>query len=172
MQSIATIEVLYHAIAILSCRSKSEEAPLQASSSYLRQSLAASRLTSATAQEYREQLVLFPFVPYAVSLSLSVAYRELRHSKAPLHRSRARTSLQANCNVLQDLGKVFWSASMMANMCESTLREMDRVYAAVSNLQQRKTQNNGIDDVRDSVVNSARYEQLKAASGMRKNLLW
>jgi hypothetical protein len=89
-------------------------------------------------QEFRGQLSLIPVVPYAVSLSLSVAYRELRHSKVPMYRARARSQLQANCVLLQELGEIFWSASAMAEMGEQTVREMDRVVYSMTNPQQQK----------------------------------
>jgi hypothetical protein len=131
---------MYHAVAILSCRSRSFEEPQRSSTSYIRQSLSAAQITSIVDQEFRDQLSLFPFVPYAVSLSLSVAYREMRHSKIPIYRARARFKLQNICDVLQRLGGIFWSASMLGDMGQATIREMDRVYSTVANSQQRENQ--------------------------------
>jgi hypothetical protein len=131
---------MYHAVAILSCRSRSFEEPQRSSTSYIRQSLSAAEITSIVDQEFRDQLSLFPFVPCAVSLSLSVAYREMRHSKIPMYRARARLKLQNICDLLQSLGQIFWSASMLGDMGQATIREMDRVYSTVANSQQRENQ--------------------------------
>lgn len=136
----ATIETFYHAVAMLSYRSKTWDNPQRSSPSYIRQSLASSHISSTTIKEVRDQLVLFPFIPYAFSLSLSVAYREMRHNKMPMSRARARTQFQNNCEVLNRLGDIFWSASVMAEMGKSTLKEMDRVYSVVAVSGQRKLQ--------------------------------
>ena len=90
--------------------------------------------------EFRDQLVLLPFVPYAVSLSLSVVYREMRRSKIPMYRARARNALEANCRILENLGQIFWSAAVMASMGNLTLKELDRVYSNVTDAESRKHQ--------------------------------
>lgn len=125
---------------MLSCHSKIGEPPNHSSPAYVRQSRSASQVTSIFSQEGWGQLVLLPFVPYAVSLSLRVAYREMRSTKIPLYRGRARAQLQENCTILERLGETFSSASTMAEMGISTLQEMDRVYSAVKESRQRKTQ--------------------------------
>jgi Fungal specific transcription factor domain len=134
----ATIETLYHAIAILSCRAKFPSEPHFSSTSYLRQNHSATQITSIVGDSSRKHLSWFPFVPYAVSLSLSVAYREMRHSRIPMYRARARSAMIRNCDILQDIEDVSWSASMMAEMGKATLKEMDRVYNEVATGRQRK----------------------------------
>jgi hypothetical protein len=136
---LATIEILYHAVAILSCRSKSDKSPVRPSKSYSRQSFSADQITKMIGHDFHDQLILLPFVPYAASLSLSLAYREMRHSKLAMYRARARAQLQKNCQVLEELGKIFWSASIMADMGKSTLKELDRVHSAVTDSQRRKS---------------------------------
>lgn len=128
---------------MLSYRSKTLESlngPQRSSISYLRQSLASSRVSLTAGREIRDQLLLFPFVPYAFSLSLSVAYREMRYNKLPMSRARARTQFQSSCDILSELGEIFWSASTIAEMGKSTLKEMDRVYSIVAVSEQRKSQ--------------------------------
>ena len=71
-------------------------------------------------------------MPYAVSLSLSVAYREMRHNRVPMYRTRAQVDLKTNCRVLEKLGKIFWAASVTAEMGKSTLKEIDKVYSSVT----------------------------------------
>jgi hypothetical protein len=137
----ATIETLYQAIAILSCRSKSYSDLQRSSVPYLRQSLAALHVTTHVSHyldlPLQDQLVLFRFIPYAVSLSLSIAYREMRHSKIPLYRARARDQVQANCTVLQRLGEVWYEAEKMAEMAMKTIREVERVITFISGVEQR-----------------------------------
>ena len=52
-----------------------------------------------------------------------------------MYRARAQVDLTANCRVLENLGKVFWSALVMADMGNLTLRELDKVY---TDAQQRR----------------------------------
>jgi hypothetical protein len=128
---VATIETLYHAVAILSCRSKTLTDTQRSSVSYLRQSLSTSTLSSTIGRELQE-LVLFPFVPYAVSLALSISYREMRHGKVSLHRARARTQFQTISDALSGLKETFRSAATTADMGKKLLKEMDRVVSTVA----------------------------------------
>lgn len=89
-------------------------------------------------EEFHGQLSLLPIVPYAVSLSLRVAYRDLRLSKTPMFRTRARKLLLANCSVLRELGDMFWSAVVMADLAEQTIREMDKAFSSVVNAQHQE----------------------------------
>ena len=133
----ATIETLYHAVSMLSCRPRSFNTKILSSASRSRRDLSAERVTSLVLDEQVGQLTYFPFVPYAVSLSLSVAYSEMRHTKVPMLRARARDKLQINCDLLERLGEIFYLAGLMSDMGKSTLDEYDRIYlTAVENYQQ------------------------------------
>ncbi|KAB8290811.1 hypothetical protein EYC80_008448 [Monilinia laxa] len=129
---LATIEIFYHSISIISHRSHIWAIPNRSSASYLRQSLSTSILSFTTPHELQDQLILFPFVPYAISLSLSIAYREMRHNKLPVHRMRARAHFQASCRLLEGLEDKYWTAANAANMGKKMLREIDRVFSTVS----------------------------------------
>jgi hypothetical protein len=107
---------------------------------YLRQSLSTSILSSTIIRELHDQLTLFPFVPYATSLSMSIAYREMRHSKLPLHRARSRAQFETLCDALSELEGIFWSASTTSKMGKKLLKEMDRVFTAVSASETRRPQ--------------------------------
>lgn len=134
---LATIETLYHAVSILSCRPRSFNTKILSSASRSRRELSAERVTSLVLDKQVCQLTYFPFVPYAVSLSLSVAYSEMRHTKVPMLRARARDKLQINCGLLERLGEIFYLAGLMSDMGKSTLDEYDRIYlTAVEDYQQ------------------------------------
>jgi hypothetical protein len=141
-------------VAILSCRTKTWADPQRSSTSYLRQSLSTSIISSTTlSRELHEQVTLFPFVPYAMTLSMSIAYREMRHSKLPLHRARSRTQFLTICDALSELEGVFWSASTTSEMGKKLLKEMDRVWATMSNVEKRvPSTQNGTGDVYHSAT--------------------
>lgn len=73
-----------------------------------------------------------PFVPYAVSLALSVEYRKMRHSRLPMFRARAMSSFKRNCEMLRKYGDHFWSANVVANLGERVLKEMERAATALT----------------------------------------
>ncbi|KAF7552516.1 hypothetical protein G7Z17_g4280 [Cylindrodendrum hubeiense] len=74
----------------------------------------------------RDNLSPVPFIPYAVSLALSVEYRKMRHSRLPMFRSRAMHAFKRNCEMLRDFGDYFWSANVVAGLGERVLKEMER----------------------------------------------
>ncbi|PVH88399.1 hypothetical protein DL98DRAFT_580807 [Cadophora sp. DSE1049] len=106
--------------------------PERSSTAFLRQSLSTSILSSTFSRTPQDQLVLFPFVPYAMSLSMSISYREMRYGKLPVHRARSRGQFQTLCDALSGLEGVFWSASTTAEMGKKLLKEMDRVFSTMS----------------------------------------
>ena len=128
---LATIETLYHSVAILSYRFDALTEPDRSAPAYVRQSLSTSRIISIVGSEFENELSMVPFVPYAVSLCLRVAYRELRVSKAPLERTRSRRQLLKTCALLRQFGDAFASASTVAGLAEQTVRELDKVAASM-----------------------------------------
>jgi hypothetical protein len=122
----ATIETLYLAVAILSCRTRNSEDLDPSSHAFLRQRLATTQITTTVIKELNN-LIQFPFVPYTISLALSSTYRELRHSKLPLQRSRAIAQFKACCASLESLGGIWSTAANMAEMGRRVLGEMERV---------------------------------------------
>ncbi|PNY25841.1 Uncharacterized protein TCAP_04202 [Tolypocladium capitatum] len=125
---IATIETFYHAVIILSCRlprpgTVPAASTLPPPSANARRSLAAERIACAVP---RDHLSPMPFVPYAVSLALSVEYRKMRHSRLPMFRARSMNSFKRNCELLRNFGDYFWSANVVAGLGERVLKEMER----------------------------------------------
>lgn len=139
---IATIETFYHAVAMLSCRPQTSQGGVPKSSTnmiaHARQSLSASRVTFIVGEEFHGQLSLLPFVPYSLSLALRVSYRELRTSKTPIFRARARKQMVEQCRLLRQLGEIFWSAVVMVELSEQTIREMDKVTFNIISRQQEQ----------------------------------
>ncbi|RHZ49899.1 transcription factor domain-containing protein [Aspergillus thermomutatus] len=118
------LEVYYHAVAILSCRSRMHDRP-QNSNSSIRQGLAAVRIHSIIATECAQDLPPLPIIPYALSLSMSVSYQQFRSSRLITHFNRAKASLEACCSLLEGMGIYWYSAEAMARLGRRALRELD-----------------------------------------------
>ncbi|KAL4737387.1 hypothetical protein BDV11DRAFT_216724 [Aspergillus similis] len=124
--TLGVLELYYHAISILSCRYRSCQHLSGSRPSHTRQGLAAVRINSLVASECAQGMPPLPVIPYAVSLSMGVSYQELRSSKLITHFNRARASLEACCNMLEEL--VSWcSAEAMARLGRKALRQIDGI---------------------------------------------
>lgn len=135
----ATLEIFYHAVSVLSCRQPSSafapSAPAQAHLPHpnlnARRSLSADRIvdlvsSSLSAPSSPDSVSILPFVPYAVSLSLSVSYRKMRYSKVPMYRMRGKLRFKEVVALLKTLGEVYTCARVNAGLGEAILREMDK----------------------------------------------
>ncbi|KAI0097483.1 hypothetical protein GGR51DRAFT_578036 [Nemania sp. FL0031] len=131
---LASLEIFYHSVAILSTQSPgditSSALPNPATNS--RRSLAAERITSIISEEFAGQLSYMPFIPYAVSLSLSVSYRKMRHSKVPMFRNRGKKAFRKNMLLLKSMDDMFWKSKTMVVMAEQVLNEMDKAVASLA----------------------------------------
>ncbi|KAI2607828.1 hypothetical protein GGR54DRAFT_619736 [Hypoxylon sp. NC1633] len=131
---LASLEIFYHSVAILSSQSPSEDraTALPAPATNSRRSLAADRITSIVGKEFPGQLSYLPIIPYGVSLSLSVSYRKMRHSNIPMFRSRGKKAFITNTSLLKSLDDTFWTARTMVAMAEQVLQEMDKAVASIT----------------------------------------
>ncbi|ETS73882.1 hypothetical protein PFICI_14828 [Pestalotiopsis fici W106-1] len=143
---LATVEVFYHAVAILSCRVNQEltKSALPSRANNSRRSLSADRITELVRDSLgdRDRLSYLPIIPYAVSLSLSVMYRKMRYSQIPMFRERGLRAFEANTKLLKQLGETFWTAKTTGEMAERVLQEMGRATAF-------KNQESGKNSVRE-----------------------
>ncbi|KAI0887071.1 uncharacterized protein GGS22DRAFT_179004 [Annulohypoxylon maeteangense] len=157
---LASLEIFYHSIAILSSQSPSENrsTALPAPATNSRRSLAADRITSIVGHEFLGQLSYLPIIPYGVSLSLSVSYRKMRHSNVPMFRNRGKQAFMANTFLLKSLDDTFWTAKAMVAMAEQVLREMDKAVASI-------TQETGLGDASKKAESTSRGDQEIASSG-------
>ncbi|KAI0450999.1 hypothetical protein F5B21DRAFT_397751 [Xylaria acuta] len=139
---LASLEIFYHSVAILSAQSPadltSSTMPNPATNS--RRSLAADRITSIISEEFAGQLSYMPLIPYGVSLSLSVSYRKMRHSKVPMFRNRGKQAFRKNILLLKSMDDMFWKSKTMVAMAEQVLNEMDKAVASLA-------QENGLTDL-------------------------
>ncbi len=134
----ATLEVLYHAIGVLSVRMprhRFRAAPecdtltgprtqhLPPSSVNARRSHSTDRILDAI-RGY--QLSPVPFIPYALTLSLSVAYRKWRFSRLPMFRARGGAEFKRVLPALQDMGAIWSSARINGQLGQAVMLKLDR----------------------------------------------
>ncbi|TKA64331.1 hypothetical protein B0A49_08289 [Cryomyces minteri] len=127
---ITTLELFYHAVAMLSHRARSIQDPVRATASYTRQSLAAVRATLILTRSIPGGFSPLPIVPYAISLSLAVAYRQYRQSRLTSYQERVKEEIEACCELLQSLENIWWSAGVMADLGRGALKKVNKVSKA------------------------------------------
>lgn len=67
-----------------------------------------------------------PFVAYASTLSLSVAYRKWRFSQLPMFRTRGGTDFKKVLTVVQELGAIWTTARINGELGQCVMLELDR----------------------------------------------
>ncbi|KIH93853.1 hypothetical protein SPBR_05576 [Sporothrix brasiliensis 5110] len=141
---LGTIEILYHTVCVLSCRQPlsafsevSDTATLNRDDrTYLpisimnpRRSHSSDRIVWVT---QTQPICLFPYVPYAVSIALSVQYKKMRYSRTPLFRTRARIGFKDIVALLRSMGDVFMNARVNAALGESIWRQMEKTASTLA----------------------------------------
>lgn len=152
---IASIETLYHATSMLSRRARSWDGYARESNAFLRQTFSALRVPTIVNNEFRYGLPCFPYIPYALLLSTSVAYCEMRQSKVSLYRVRAQKQFRNNCSILRELGAAFWAAAETADVGDSMFRELEKAFATMSAQRSREMTVSGLDDTAEDLHPSA-----------------
>jgi hypothetical protein len=137
---LATIEVFHHAVCALSVRQTRQdfESPPTTGADKppdyphlpqpllnARRSISADRILQITKQYDVGPL---PFIPYALSISLSVAYRKWRFSQIPMFQARGRESFMEILAVLEKWGCVFTSARINYNLAQKVVEGMEKVH--------------------------------------------
>ncbi|KAI1748729.1 hypothetical protein F4782DRAFT_345788 [Xylaria castorea] len=154
---LASLEIFYHSVAILSAQSPADltSSALPNPATNSRRSLAADRITSIISEEFAGQLSYMPFIPYGVSLSLSVSYRKMRHSKVPMFRNRGKQAFRKNILLLKSMDDMFWKSKTMVAMAEQVLNEMDKAVVSLA-------QENGLTDLSKRVESVPQGERSQA----------
>ncbi|EKG20720.1 Transcription factor fungi [Macrophomina phaseolina MS6] len=123
---VAALELFYHAVAMVSHKSRSITDPVRSTPSFVRQSLSAVRVISILSHEFPDDLPPLPIVPYALSLAMSVAYRQFRRSKLQGHKNRAKEDLKTCCHLLNRLRATWWCAGCMADLGTAALHKAEK----------------------------------------------
>lgn len=107
-------------IAILSCRTGGPT-----TASYARRISASDRIQQLLSNGRHAQTPPIPLVPYAVGLSLTVAYRCLRDN-ANVDPERAKADLATRCETLEMLSTYWWTADAMARLGRKALGSLQQ----------------------------------------------
>ncbi|KAG7148654.1 hypothetical protein HYQ46_002485 [Verticillium longisporum] len=114
---LATLEVFYHAVIILSCR-----LPRPGAESH--QSSYASSIPPAMANARRS--LASERIAHAVKKEKLSPYRKMRHSALPMFRARSRDAFKSSCELLKRFKNIFYSAKVTYGLGERMLKEMER----------------------------------------------
>ncbi|KAI9661194.1 MAG: hypothetical protein M1821_009521 [Bathelium mastoideum] len=129
-ETITLLELLYHCVAMLSCRSRSIDGPTRSTPSYVRASLSAVRVISIMESPSAKNLPPLPVADWSLALSMSFAYRQFRQSKLSMHKARAKEDLERCCHILDGLKNVWHSAGVMAEMGKAAIKKVNKVSKA------------------------------------------
>lgn len=113
------LELCYNVIGILACRLGGPRTV-----SYHRRITCANSIQRLTADDKHKQLPTLPLLPYAISLSLTVAYRGLRDGS--YESSKAEADLAARCALLETLNKTWWTADAMGKLGRKALKNIQQ----------------------------------------------
>ncbi|KAI9698624.1 MAG: hypothetical protein M1820_007423 [Bogoriella megaspora] len=127
---ITLLELLYHCVAMLSCRSRSTDAPTRSTPSYVRASLSAVRVISIMSSPSAKNLPPLPIADWSLALAMSFAYRQYRQSKLSMHKMRAKEDLERCCQLLDGLKSIWHSAGLMAEMGKAAINKANKVSRA------------------------------------------
>lgn len=136
----ATIHLFYLSVAILSHRSRGIKQIPRSTHSNVRQRLCASEVVRLMESTHGRDLHALHFIPYAVSLALSVAYQHLRQSQFQHQQEDACQALRECSAILQALRRTWSSADTMAALAKKVLDELDRAPSLATFRVQRASQ--------------------------------
>ncbi|KAI1611537.1 hypothetical protein EDD36DRAFT_291982 [Exophiala viscosa] len=114
------LELCYHVIAILTCRTGGPT-----TASYARRISAADRMQQLLSNGRHAHIPPIPLVPYAVGLSLTVAYRSIR-DRANVDLDRAQADIATRCETLEMLSTYWWTADAMARLGRKALKSLQQ----------------------------------------------
>ncbi|KAK0611219.1 hypothetical protein B0T14DRAFT_571136 [Immersiella caudata] len=140
--TLATLEILYHTVCVLSVRMPRDRfktspqmddvsgvtySHLPPSILNARRSHSSDRIFDIIKERERYHLSPMPFVPYALALSLTVAYRKWRFSQTPMFRCRGKDNFRDILPLLADLGKVWTSARINSSLGDAVMAHVSQV---------------------------------------------
>lgn len=123
----ATLHIYYLAVAVLSHRSRSPKQIPRGTNSAIRQRLCASEIIKLMeSPTHSQDLHALPFIPYAVSVALSVSYQNLRAYQFAFQQEDACAEFKKCTQLLSRLRRTWSSADTMAALAGKVWAEIER----------------------------------------------
>lgn len=133
---LASLEIYYHGVAIISHRARATSRPLLPTPSSLRQELSALRIVTILRHISPKNLVPLPLIPYGISLAVSTFYNQLRSARSHIKRIAAREHIDSCVQALEQLSE--WSQPAK-NMALLGRKALDQVAAVTISPEVRRT---------------------------------
>ncbi|KAJ9623205.1 hypothetical protein H2203_006142 [Taxawa tesnikishii (nom. ined.)] len=130
---LTSLEIYYHALAVLSCRTRSVKDVILSGPSHLRRTVSVTQIV-ALASHATHGLVPLPMIPWAVSLCLSVSYQQFRTSKQAIKKELAKEQLERCVTLLEGMANVWWSARQSAKVGRKVLQEIGKMVRTQPNV--------------------------------------
>ncbi|EMC96525.1 hypothetical protein BAUCODRAFT_53243, partial [Baudoinia panamericana UAMH 10762] len=123
---LVTLHLYYLTVAVLSHRSRGVKQVPRATYSAVRQRLCAGEIIRVMESDYAKEVHALPFIPYSVSLALSVSYQHLRQSQLQHQQEDACVEFRKCTKILQNLRRVWGSADTMAALASKVQRQIEK----------------------------------------------
>ncbi|KAK9455940.1 hypothetical protein V1511DRAFT_324278 [Dipodascopsis uninucleata] len=121
--SLATLELFYHAVCMLSYRQRGPY-EIVSTSSYVRQCASANKAVAIANTSLFYDLIALPVIPYSIALAFSVNYQHYRYSKLVTTRDVARRQLVESYDILKQLSKLWFLASVMKRLGHKAMSDI------------------------------------------------
>ncbi|KAF7194045.1 Cutinase transcription factor 1 alpha [Pseudocercospora fuligena] len=123
---LATLHLFFLVVAVLSHRSRGVKYVQRSKSSYVRQSLGALEINRLMSSQLMPSLLPLPFLPYAISLALSVSYQHIRQAQFIHQQEDARQDFRQCCQILHRLRRTWSSADVIATISKKVLEQLEK----------------------------------------------
>jgi hypothetical protein len=145
-----TLHLYYLVVAVLSHRSRGVKQIPRGNNSSIRQRLCASEIVRVMDSDHAGcGLHALPFITYAVSLALSVAYQHLRQSQFIHQQEDACAEFRRCAKILQKLRRTWSSADTMAALAKKVQDEIDKAPSLASFRIGREAQKRAAEGAKD-----------------------
>ncbi|KAK5551460.1 hypothetical protein LTR46_010474 [Exophiala xenobiotica] len=121
---IYTLEIYYHAIAILTSRYRDWNPVTASNAASIRQALSTLRMLQLVDEVPVSELPPLPIMPYTMTLSLSVTYRQCRTPGSIPTFNRAKRQLSGVYHGLEELATQWWFAEAMAKLGRNAMAKL------------------------------------------------
>ncbi|KAI9929306.1 hypothetical protein MW887_000773 [Aspergillus wentii] len=122
-----SLELAYHAIALLAARPWGLKDHPRSHTLYLRQDLSVYRIATLIQMCDINQFLPLPVVAYTLSMGFSISYKQLKRCQLPSTQHTAQQNLQTFYKSLKALSATWWSARLMTRLGQRAFDGINRM---------------------------------------------